>query len=145
MDAGIAGVEERLRRYQKQGARRAGLCAEAVMTALGARRQGCPDAAAVWQLVPPSQRHRMNAPRGAIVYWSGGSGGHGHTCFALGYHLELSVDVIPGHPGAAGVVPFVWFRENWPELRYEGWSWYWGSIDTTPVAPVPASPALAAG
>jgi len=118
--------------YRLKGAPRAGLCALAVRSALGAPALGLPDAAAVAQVVPTRAMYRQDAPRGAIVYWEGGSRAHGHTCLALGGHRELSVDVIPGAPGVAGARPFSWFGENWPSLKYIGWSWYWGTMDTRP-------------
>lgn len=128
----IRGVPARLATYRLNGAPRAGLCASAVREALNAPWQRLPSAAAVWDLVPESERRRNNAPRGAIVYWTGGSKGYGHCCFALGDHMELSVDVIPGRPGVADVVPFGWFALHWPSLTYAGWSWWWGAVDTRP-------------
>lgn len=127
---GIRNVADRLAYYQEHGAPRAGLCASAVRAALNAPLQGHSSAAVCWAAVPVAERRSWNAPRGAIVYWTGGQHGYGHTCFALGDHLELSVDVRPGWPGKAGVVPFGWFAEQWPSLRYAGWSWWWGGIDT---------------
>ena len=139
---GIRSVPSRLAFYKRQGAPRAGLCASAVREALGAPWQGLPSAAAVWQEVPPADRRRYNAPRGALVYWTGGRHGYGHVCFAMGDHLELSVDVLPGQPGVAGVVPFGWFALHWPSLTYAGWSWRFGSVDTRPsVLVAPADPA----
>ena len=129
-DSGIRTVSHRLAYYQTHGAPRANQCAAAVRRALNAPMQGLASATEVWSAVPLIQRRRTHAPRGAVVYWVGGSAGHGHTCFALGDHLELSVDVVPGKPGAAGVVPFEWFAQHWPRLHYVGWSWWWGGIDT---------------
>lgn len=131
-DDGVRGVPSRLEHYRRMGAPRANLCALAVRQALNARWQGLGSATDVWAAVPHEHRRLTNAPRGAIVYWEGGSSGAGHTCFALGDHLELSVDVLPGRPGVADVVPFAWFGVHWPLLRYVGWSWFWGAIDTRP-------------
>ena len=93
---------------------------------------GYPDATAAGDAVPAGAMHPFHAPRGSIVYWQGGSQNHGHTCFALGDHTLLSVDVIPGAPGTAGVVPYDWVGRHWPRLSYRGWSWWWGSLDTRP-------------
>lgn len=128
----LRSIPGRLDTYRRQGAPRAGLCASAVREALNAPRQGLPSAAAVWEYVPTSERRRYDAPRGSIVYWVGGRQSFGHVCFALGDHLELSVDVLPGQPGVADVVPFDWFGVHWPSLRYVGWSWFFGAIDTRP-------------
>lgn len=136
----LRGVPERLRAYQTDHSHTSGLCARAVMLALNAPPQGAPSAAAMWQRVPVLARREWDAPRGSIVYWTGGSEGYGHVCFALGGHMELSVDVLAGRPGVPGVVPFDWFRDHWPNLVYRGWSWYWGSQDTRPANPYSDSP-----
>ncbi len=128
----LRSVPGRLDFYRRQGSPRAGLCASAVREALNAPRQYLPHATAVWERVPLSERRRYDAPRGALVYWTGGKRGYGHVCFAMGDHMELSVDVLPGRPGVADVVPFGWFGVHWPTLRYVGWSWYFGAIDTRP-------------
>lgn len=133
----MRGVDERLTMYRLFGAPRAGLCAQAVRASLAAPWQGLPDATAVGEAVPRRAMRRYNAPKGSIVYWSGGAEGHGHVCYALGNHMQLSVDVLVGEPGQASAVPFSWFGEHWPGLRYVGWSWYWGALDTRPAVLVP--------
>lgn len=138
----IRGVEERLAYYLRNKPAEGGWCALKVMQALGAPKQDLPDATAVANVVLKAGRMRSGrAPRGAIVYWKGGSAGHGHVCFALGDGTERSVDV--KGPGTVGDVPFSWFARNWGNLDYVGWSWYWGGINTEPVkaaeTPKPAS------
>lgn len=128
----LRDVDARILYYRLFGAPRAGLCAAAVRAALAAPWQGYPSAAAAARAVPTRAMYRANAPRGAIVYWTGGAQGFGHCCLALGDHLELSVDVVKGSPGTAGVVPFTWFGEHWPSLRYAGWSWHFGALYTGP-------------
>ena len=125
-------VEARLAHYAENPMPRANLCARAVMLGLGAPAQGLASASAVALAVPRRAMNRLDAPRGSIVYWRRGSRGFGHCCFALGDHLELSVDVVPSAPGVAFPVSFEWFGENWPGLEYVGWSWWWGRIDTRP-------------
>jgi hypothetical protein len=44
-----------------------------------------------------------------------------------------SVDVAGAR--TVGIRPFPWFGQNWPALRYLGWSWYWGNINTQPKEP----------
>lgn len=139
----IRGVEERLAYYLRNKPAEGGWCALKVMQALGASPQGLPDATAVANVVLKAGRMKSGrAPRGAIVYWKGGSAGHGHVCFALGDGTERSVDV--KGPGTVGDVPFSWFARNWGDLDYVGWSWYWGGINTEPVkAAVEPKPAPA--
>lgn len=133
----LRSVPSRLDFYRRQGAPRAGLCASAVREALNAPWQGLGSAAEVWEAVPEPHRRRLNAPRGSLVYWTGGRHRYGHVCFAMGDHLELSVDVIPGQPGVADVVPFAWFALHWPSLTYAGWSWFFGGVDTRPSVLLP--------
>lgn len=130
-------VEGRLAAYKANPSKVANRCAERVMLALDVPRQFKDNATQMAQAVPKGKMQQGRAPRGAIVYWDKGATGHGHCCFALGDGTELSVDVIKGKPGVAGVVPFTWFAKNWPALRYLGWSWYWGSLDTEIKAPPP--------
>lgn len=133
----MRSIPGRLDHYARQGAPRAGLCASAIREALAAPWQGLGTAAQVLEAVPDDALRRYNAPRGSIVYWTGGSRGFGHVAFAMGDHLTLSVDVVPRRPGVAGVVPFAWFAEHWPSLEYVGWSWYWGRLDTRPAVLLP--------
>lgn len=120
---------ERLEWYASHAPRERGLCGEHAMRALAVPRQGLPDAVALLDAVPRSELYRDDAPKGALVYWRGGSQGHGHVCFAMGDHVELSVDVNPRRSLPAER-PFPWFADNWPRLRYAGWSWYFGAICT---------------
>lgn len=124
-------AESRLTWYRNHVPSAPGMCAEHVRLALQVPMQGLSDAVRVLAVVPPSEMRRSNAPRGSVVYWSGGQDGHGHVCFALGGHTELSVDV--GGPGTLPAPrPFVWFERNWPQLHYVGWSWYFGRLCTAP-------------
>ena len=127
----MRGVYARLAWYRLHRPAAAGRCAEHVMHALDTPRQGLPDASAVARVVIRAGHMRQGpAPRGAIVYWTGGRSGHGHVCFALGNQSELSVDV--NGPRTRGVRPFPWFAKHWPALDYQGWSWWWGSVNTQP-------------
>lgn len=128
----MRNVRDRLIWYRTHRPSAAGMCAQHVMLALAVRPQGFPDATAVCRAVKAGGHMRQGpAPRGAIVYWSGGARGHGHVCFALGDQTELSVDV--NGPRTVGIKPFPWFRTHWPALKYEGWSWYFGRINTRPL------------
>ena len=127
----MRGPYGRLLWYRTHRPSAAGMCAQHVMLALDTPRQGLPDATAVARVVIKAGHMRQGpAPRGAIVYWTGGAHGHGHVCFALGDRTELSVDV--NGPRTVGVKPFPWFDEHWGNLRYAGWSWWWGRINTKP-------------
>ncbi|QWF23369.1 CHAP domain-containing protein [Nocardioides sp. LMS-CY] len=72
-----------------------------------------------------SGRHTGNAtpPRGAAVYWTGGSSGHGHVAISLGNGLVRSSDA--GGSGTVATVPIRYFDREW-DLEYAGWA---GSIN----------------
>jgi hypothetical protein len=124
-------VEERLAWYKSHRPSAAGMCAQHVRLSLDTPMQGLPDATAVARVVQKAGHMKQGpAPRGAIVYWDRGSSGHGHVCYALGDRTELSVDV--NGPRTVGVRPFPWFEDNWPALRFLGWSWWWGKVNTKP-------------
>lgn len=65
----------------------------------------------------PGDRH---PPRGADVYWTGGSRGAGHIAKSLGNGMVRSTDA--GGSGRVATVDLGWFERNW-HLRYAGWSW----------------------
>lgn len=133
----MRGVEERLAWYARTKPIAVGMCANHVMRALDTPPQGARNATIMGNRVPAGKMMQGRAPRGAIVYWSGGAKGDGHVCFALGDGNELSVDVNganpDGSPRLPGIRPFAWFGQNWGNLRYRGWSWWWGSVNTQPV------------
>lgn len=134
-------VDARLQWFLSHRPAAANRCAEYVMQALDAPRQGLPDATAVARLVQKQGHMKQGpCPRGAIRYWVGGAnGGHGHVGIE---QAELnapaavaSVDVLG--PRTVGVKPLPWFRANWPALQYVGWSWWWGGLNTEPEKETP--------
>jgi hypothetical protein len=141
-------VDARLAWFLANRPAAAGRCAEHVWHALGGPadppRQGLPNATAVARLVQKQGHMRQGpCPRGAIRYWTGGADGHGHVGIE---HADIedpaavaSTDV--GGPRTVGVRVLPWFASNWPKLKYAGWSWYWGAINTEPQeVDVPAPP-----
>lgn len=138
-------VDARLKWFLANKPLAAGRCAEHTMHALDIPRQGLPDATAVARLVMANRDMQQGpCPRGAMRYWLGGADGHGHVGIE---HAPLaqpaavaSTDV--GGPRTVGVRVLPWFADNWPALKYVGWSWHFGAIDTQPKeAPVTPPPA----
>ena len=128
-------VDDRLSWFLGHRPAAANRCSEHVMHALDVPRQGLPDATAVARVVQKAGHMQSGAcPRGAIRYWDGGSDGHGHVGIEHAHNdaaaLVASVDVNGG--GTVGTRSLGWFAENWPKLRYLGWSWWWGGINTEP-------------
>ena len=79
-----------------------------------------PDASTAWRNA--NDRHRdRNPPRGAAVYWTGGSRGFGHIAISLGRGRIRSTDA--GGSGRVATRTIGWFDRNWTSLRYAGWSW----------------------
>ena len=139
-------VDDRLAWFLANRPAAAGRCAEHTMMALDIPRQGLPDATAVARMVARNgNMHQGAVPRGAIRYWTGGGEGHGHVALEHSHitaaSLVASTDV--GGPRTVGTREFPWFARNWPALKYVGWSWHFGAIDTEPKKepPVSAAPA----
>jgi hypothetical protein len=139
----MRGVDERLKWFLGNKPLAVGRCAEHPMHALDVTRQGLPSASAVARLVMQNRDMKQGpCPRGAIRYWVGGTDGNGHVGLE---HAPLtapaavaSTDV--GGPRTVGVRELPWFARNWPALKYVGWSWHFGAIDTEEkiVTPPPA-------
>lgn len=129
----MRNVEDRLKWFLTHKPVEAGRCAEYNMQALDVPRQGLPDATAVAKVVIAAGNMKQGpCPKGAIRYWTGGSEGHGHVGLEAAPidapSSVASVDVNGG--GSVGTRPMSWFKSNWPSLKYVGWSWYWGKINT---------------
>jgi len=77
------------------------------------------DAATAWEHAHGRHAGDANPPKGAAVYWLGGSGGHGHIAISLGHGLVRSSDA-----GGSGVVATISLRKLTREwhLTYVGWA-----------------------
>ena len=60
-----------------------------------------------------------NPPRGAPVFWTGGSHGYGHIALSLGGGKIRTTDVPSGR---VATVDLGYIERNWHE-RYAGWAW----------------------
>jgi hypothetical protein len=78
-----------------------------------------PDAATAWRNAFHRHKGDRNPPRGAMVYWLGGSKGYGHIAVSVGGGKVRSTDVPTG--GKIGTVPVGWFEQHWG-LPYAGWA-----------------------
>lgn len=77
------------------------------------------DASTAWRHATGRRSGNANPPRGAAVYWTGGSHGYGHIAISVGHHKVRSSDA-----GGSGRVATVSIRElskKW-HLKYAGWS-----------------------
>jgi hypothetical protein len=79
-----------------------------------------PDAATAWRNVDDKHRDRR-PPRGAAVYWTGGSRGYGHIAISVGGGKVRSTDA--AGVGRVATRTLGWFGRHWTSLTYAGWAW----------------------
>ena len=77
------------------------------------------DAATAWAHAKGRHSGDTNPPKGAAVYWIGGSGGYGHVAISLGHGLVRSSDA--GGAGRVATVPLRRLTREW-HLTYVGWA-----------------------
>ena len=77
------------------------------------------DAATAWEHATGRHPRDTTPPQGAAVYWTGGSGGHGHVAISVGNGMVRSSDA-----GGSGVVATISLRRLTSEwhLTYVGWA-----------------------
>jgi hypothetical protein len=78
-----------------------------------------PDATTAWEHATGRRLGDADPPRGAAVYWTGGSAGHGHIAISLGHGRVRSSDA--DGSGDVGTVPLRFFDREW-NLHYVGWA-----------------------
>ena len=78
------------------------------------------DATTAWEHATGRQPADPNPPRGAAVYWTGGSSGYGHIAISLGHGMVRSSDA--GGYGQVATVPIRRISAEWEDLRYAGWA-----------------------
>lgn len=100
-----------------------GHCAHSVACAYGRFASGW-NAVDGWRDTPAKYRHdgkkKTDPPRGALVFWSGGSQGYGHVGVANGRGKFYGVDLPTS--GRIGLVSIGTPAQQWG-LTYLGWIW----------------------
>lgn len=76
-------------------------------------------AATSWEHATGRHPGDLDPPKGAAVYWLGGSYGYGHVAISLGNGMVRSSDA--GGSGVVATVPLTWITREW-SLTYAGWS-----------------------
>jgi len=79
-----------------------------------------PDATTAWKNTN-DRKFDKRPPRGAAVYWTGGSKGFGHIAISVGGGVVRSTDA--DGLGRVGTHSIQWFDANWGNLTYAGWAW----------------------
>jgi hypothetical protein len=97
-----------------------------------------PDASTAWRNTNDRHPGNRNPPRGAAVYWTGGSKGYGHIGLSMGSGKVRSTDA--GGRGRVATVEIGWVERNWG-LKYAGWAW---DINETTIPHQSPKPAAAA-
>lgn len=112
-------VAGRARRYAEAGTYwGVGMCLKFSRTCAGAPG-GVYDAITAWR----NARHRHSdgtPPRGSMVFWSGGSKGHGHIAVSDGGGYVFSTDIV--RSGRVNRVSIAYLSTRWGNLQYLGWS-----------------------
>lgn len=111
-----------------------GLCKQRCRLAYEVASDGSLDATQAWGRT----KHRLPvagnlAPRGALLWWTGGSAGHGHVAIADGGGGVWSTDILK--TGYWGHVGFATIGKKWTTLRFAGVSL---DIEGVQVVPTPA-------
>jgi len=98
-----------------------GMCGQFCAAMYGYGFSGYRDAVTQWAETPSSIKHAASteAPAGALVFWGGGSAGHGHVAIADGTGSVWSIDI--GGPGTVSRVSAGTIASRWG-LPYLGWS-----------------------
>lgn len=96
-----------------------GMCKQRTRMAYGVPSDGSNDATEAFGRT----KHRLTvtgakAPRGALLWWTGGSEGHGHVAIADGKGGVWSVDI--KRDGFWDHVPFGQIAKSFPSLRFAG-------------------------
>lgn len=97
------------------------MCGQFCAAMYGYGASGYRDAVAQWQSTPLSLRHpgSPDPEPGALLFWGGGSAGHGHVAIAVGDGSCFSTDI--SGPGTVTRVPVNLIRTLWG-LPYFGWT-----------------------
>lgn len=96
-----------------------GMCDNFVANMYGYSSSGYNTAIDNWSATPANLKHPgdMNAPAGALMYWSGGDG---HVAISLGNGSIISTDI--GGPGTVTTAPATAIGSKWGKT-YVGWAY----------------------
>lgn len=99
-----------------------GMCGQFCAAMYGYGASGYNDAVVQWQSIPGRLKTpgSLNAPAGALVFWGGGSKGHGHVAIADGLGSCFSIDILGA--GTVGRVSTGTITARWG-LPVLGWSY----------------------
>lgn len=117
-----ANAEEAVKNARAYKTCRVGQCLMYSRTWLEIGSQN-PSAAAAWANATYKHPGDRSVPKGAPVFWTGGSRGFGHIAIVTspGDNPTIrSTDVT--YAGVVNEVQLSWFDSHWPGLKYAGWA-----------------------
>lgn len=99
----------------------AGMCGQFCAAMYGYGFSGYRDAVTQWNRTPSRLKFplRTDAPPGALLFWGGGSAGHGHVAVCDGPAGVWSIDI--AGPGTVSLAPAGTISSRWG-LPYLGWA-----------------------
>lgn len=99
-----------------------GMCKRETREAYLIASDGSRDAAEAWERADHkhSQTLTDGIPRGAFLWWLGGSQDHGHVAISAGNGLCWTVDFL--RDGMWDLAATDTIAQYWPDLRFVGWS-----------------------
>lgn len=115
-------VPDVLARCERTPTWTAGMCGQFCAVMFGYGASGYRNAVTQWAETPTVLRRPGDsaAPAGALLYWSGGSAGHGHVAVSAGHGTCWSIDI--SGTGTVSRVPVGRIRHQWG-LPYLGWAY----------------------
>lgn len=116
-----ASVTEVLSRCRATASWTVGMCGQFCARMYGYSASGYTDALTQWQRTPAALKHpgATDAPPGALLFWGGGSAGHGHVAVAAGDGSCHTIDI--AGPGTVTQAPANLIHTLWG-LPYLGWA-----------------------
>jgi GH25 family lysozyme M1 (1,4-beta-N-acetylmuramidase) len=117
----VSDVAEALARCMVTTHWAVGMCGQFCAAMYGYGASGYNDAVVQWQQTPGTLRRpgATDAPPGCLLFWGGGSAGHGHVAIADGVGGCWSIDI--GGPGTVTHVSAGTISARWG-LPYLGWA-----------------------
>jgi len=118
----VKSVAEALARCAATNSWTVGMCGQFCAAMYGYGASGYNDAVLQWQSIPGRLKTpgSVNAPAGALVFWGGGSKGHGHVAIADGTGSVWSIDI--NGAGTVGRATTGTITARWG-LPVLGWSY----------------------
>lgn len=115
-------AEEAVKNSRKYKTCRVGMCLMYSRTWLEIG-SGAPTASSAWAHAAYKHPGDRSVPKGAPMFWTGGSRGFGHIaiCVSPGDNPTIRSTDIP-YAGVVGEAQLSWFDSHWTNLRYAGWA-----------------------